>query len=316
MKNISKTKRMLAIAVCCILLFSCGNPSGVIDETPTRGHIKITVDESYQLLIDAELQVFQSIYTYAKVDVAYKPEAEAIADLMNDSVRLVVVNRKLTDQEDQYLKNKQLIPRTTKIAYDGMAFIVNKKNTDTLIRWDQIRDIFAGRINNWKQLNPKSNSADLKVVFDNNKSGNVRQIKEQFKINQSFPEYCFAVKSNPEVIKYVEENQHAIGVIGVNWISDPHDTISHQFLNNINVVEIGNENNTDGSGLYCKPYQGYIAESSYPLRREVYIISRETFSGLGTGFASFVAGDKGQRIILKAGMVPATMPVRLIQVKK
>ncbi len=316
MKNISQIKMMFVMAISALLLAACGNPSGIIDETPTRGHIKITVDESYQLLIDAELQVFHSIYTYAKVDVAYKPEAEAIADLMNDSVRLVIVNRKLTEQEDQYLKNKQLIPRTTKIAYDGMAFIVNKKNTDTLIRWDQIRDIFSGKIKTWKQLNNKANTSDLKVVFDNNKSGNVRQIKEQFKINQSFPDYCFAVKSNPEVIKYVESNPNAIGIIGVNWISDSDDTLSHKFMKNINVVEIGNENNLDGTGLFCKPYQGYIAESSYPLRREVFVISRETFSGLGTGFASFVAGDKGQRIILKAGMVPATMPVRLISVKK
>jgi phosphate transport system substrate-binding protein len=50
--------------------------------------------------------------------------------------------------------------------------------------------------------------------------------------------------------------------------------------------------------------------------REVYTINRETFTGLGSGFIAFVAGEKGQRIILRAGMVPATMPVRLIQVKK
>jgi phosphate transport system substrate-binding protein len=46
------------------------------------------------------------------------------------------------------------------------------------------------------------------------------------------------------------------------------------------------------------------------------MICREPYSGLGTGFVSFVAGDQGQRIILKSGLVPATMPVRLIQVKK
>jgi phosphate transport system substrate-binding protein len=67
---------------------------------------------------------------------------------------------------------------------------------------------------------------------------------------------------------------------------------------------------------FCKPYQGYIAERSYPFCRDVYMISRETFSGLGTGFVSFVAGDQGQRIILKSGLVPATMPVRLIEIRK
>ena len=42
--------------------------------------------------------------------------------------------------------------------------------------------------------------------------------------------------------------------------------------------------------------------------------SRESFTGLGSGFVSFVAGEKGQRIILKSGLIPATMPIRIIQV--
>ena len=117
--------------------------------------------------------------------------------------------------------------------------------------------------------------------------------------------------NNAEVIKYVKDNKSALGIISVNWISDTQDSISETFLKDIRIVEVG----TDPKN-YCKPYQGYIAEKSYPFRRDVYMISRETFSGLGTGFASFVAGDQGQRIILKSGLVPATMPIRLIEIKK
>jgi len=46
------------------------------------------------------------------------------------------------------------------------------------------------------------------------------------------------------------------------------------------------------------------------------VINREYFSGLGTGFAQFIAGEKGQRIFLKSGLVPAQMPIRLVEVKK
>ncbi len=51
----------------------------------------------------------------------------------------------------------------------------------------------------------------------------------------------------------------------------------------------------------------------YPLYREVYIISKEAYTGLGTGFTAFVASERGQRIVLKLGLVPATMPVRLVE---
>jgi len=49
------------------------------------------------------------------------------------------------------------------------------------------------------------------------------------------------------------------------------------------------------------------------LWREVYILSKEAYTGLGTGFTAFVASERGQRIVLKFGLVPATMPVRLVE---
>ena len=45
---------------------------------------------------------------------------------------------------------------------------------------------------------------------------------------------------------------------------------------------------------------------------EVYAINRETFTGLGSGFIKYISIE-GQRIVLKMGMVPATMPVRFVR---
>jgi phosphate transport system substrate-binding protein len=112
-------------------------------------------------------------------------------------------------------------------------------------------------------------------------------------------------------MNYVKSNPSALGIVSVNWISDEHDSITVSFLKSVKVVEIGNKNTA-----YCKPYQGYIAEASYPFCRDVYMITRETFSGLGKGFIAFVAGDQGQRIVRRSGLVPATMPLRLIEVHR
>jgi phosphate transport system substrate-binding protein len=154
----------------------------------------------------------------------------------------------------------------------------------------------------------------MKVVFDNDKSGNVRFLVEKLHLPKKFPNYCSAVNSNEDVVNYVESHKNAIGIVSVNWISDRQDSVSHSFLSKVNVVAVSNEIEPDG-GYYYRPYQGYVADKSYPFIRSVYVICRETFSGLGSGFSSFLAGDIGQRIILKSGMVPATMPIRLIQVK-
>jgi phosphate transport system substrate-binding protein len=282
-----------------------------IVETPTRGNIKISVDESFKLLYDTQVYTFESQYVDAKIAVSYKPEVDVLADLMNDSVRTVVLTRDLTKKEKDYLLTQKFVSHTTKVAHDALALIVNKANPDTLILDIQFADIFRGKITTWNQINPKSPEKPVTIVFDNNKSGNVRYFREKFEMKGNFPSNCFAVNTNEEVINYVKNNPSALGIISVNWISDTQDSVSEKFLESVKVMEVG----TDPLN-YCKPYQGYIAEGSYPFCRDVYMISRETFSGLGTGFASFVAGDQGQRIILKSGLVPATMPIRLIQIKK
>jgi phosphate transport system substrate-binding protein len=313
MKNIALHPLTLAFALLTLIVISCRNPMGVqpLDETPTRGKIKISVDESFQLLYDTQVYTFESLYTNAKLTVGYKPEVEVLADFMNDSVRTIALTRELTKDEKDYLKSQKFTPRTTKVAHDALALIVNPSNRDSLILDTQFAAILTGKISTWKQLNPKSPDKQINVVFDNNKSGNVRYFREKFGISQNFPPNCFAVNTNEEVINYVKNNTGALGIISVNWISDKQDSISEKFLDNVKIVRVG----TDPMN-YCKPYQGYIADGSYPFCRDLYMISRETFSGLGTGFASFVAGDQGQRIVLKSGLVPATMPIRLIEIKK
>ncbi|MBI4646833.1 MAG: substrate-binding domain-containing protein [Bacteroidia bacterium] len=298
-----------------LIIAGCYQGTDRLDETPTRGNIKISVDESYQLLLDTEIYTFQSLYPYAKINAQYKPEYEIYTDFFNDSVRAIVTNRKLTKDEEDALKSNSIIPRTTLIAYDALALIINNKNPDTTMRFDQVQDIFTGKITVWKQINVQSPLTNIFVVFDNEKSGNVRYFQERFSIGVNFPSNFGAVKTNPEVINYVEKNINALGIISVNWISDKDDTLSLSFLKRIKVVAICSPLDADGSDYYYRPYQGYIAEKSYPFIREVYMISREHFSGLGSGFISFVASDPGQRIILKSGLVPAIAPVRLIQIK-
>ena len=65
-----------------------------------------------------------------------------------------------------------------------------------------------------------------------------------------------------------------------------------------------------------KPYQAYLYYGDYPLARSIYcLVESIRRSALPWGFASFLASDRGQRIILKSGLVPATQPVRVVNVK-
>ena len=121
----------------------------------------------------------------------------------------------------------------------------------------------------------------------------------------------FALNSNPEVIDFISRNKNSLGIISVNWISNPNEFLSMSFIDKIRVVGVTNPG-LDQS-IYYRPYQGSIYQKTYPFTREVHLLSREIFTGLGSGFIAFVTGKKGQTIVLKSGLVPATMPVRIQQ---
>ena len=101
----------------------------------------------------------------------------------------------------------------------------------------------------------------------------------------------------------------------MNWISDKNDTVTMHFLKRVKVAGISTAGNNDPNTTFYKPYQAYIAEGFYPFTREVYCINRQSYAGLGYGFTSFIAGPQGQLIIVHTGLVPATMPVRLVEIK-
>lgn len=308
-------KSILYLFLCALIITAC-NRAGKIEDTPTSGSLKISVDESFAPIIDSHVYTFQKLYKYAKLQASYKPEGDVFQDLLSDSARVIVASRLLTEKEEQYFKQIKITPRVTKVAIDGVALIVHPSNTDTLLTMAQLREIFTGKTNTWKKLNPDSKLSNLTIVFDNNNSSTSRYILDSVNLKQPLPANTFAAKSNPALVEYVANNPDAIGVLGVNWISDFDDSTAIGFLRKVKVVAVSAKRNPASKDEYFQPFQGYLAQGSYPLRRNLYVISREARAGLGTGFASFVAADKGQRIFLKSGLVPATMPVRLVSIKE
>jgi len=282
-------------------------------DTATTGEIGIAVDESFATLIAAEINTFQGLYRYAKINAHYLPENNAIEQLVTDSVQLAIVSRKLTPKETEYIEEQKLKIATVKVAVDAIALIVNKQNVDTLLSYEQVLDIMKGKIQNWKQVNAQSALSDIKIVFDSNNSSTVRYVKDSLVQNAQLPSNCFAVNSNPKVIDYVSDNVNAFGLIGVGWISDQDDSVSRGFLDKIKVVYVSAPHQAKSETEFYQPYQAYISQQLYPFCRDILVVSRETRVGLGSGFIAFLASDTGQRIVLKSGLLPATMPLRIIK---
>lgn len=297
-----------------VFLFSCSTKAEY-EDTPTSGSISISIDETFKPIGQSEIQVFEGIYNYATIKPIYNSEIEAFNLLLKDSVRLIISSRKLTDQEKAFFDEKKFFPKEIKIATDAIAIIVNPENKDTLISVDLLKQILIGKITNWKQLYSDSKLGDLKFVFDNPNSGTIRFMIDSICKGEKLSDNLSAMKNNSDVVDFVSKNKNAIGIIGVSWISDRDDTTALSFLKKVKVMAVSKEAKATYNNSF-QPYQAYIATKQYPLIRDIYIINAEPRTGLATGFTSFVASDRGQRIILKSGILPATQPVRIVNIKE
>ena len=286
-----------------VLLFIMCNQKRQNDsekETILKGSLEITVDETVKPIVEDQIAVFEGTYYDAKISIKPKSEAELINDLLNQKTKVVITTRDLTQEEkDKFVKLK-INPRVTPFATDAIAFISNKSNNDTLIALKTVIDFMKGI----------PNSKIKGLVFDNPNSSTVRYMKNLAKVNDIPAHGVFSFKTNDEVIKFVSENDGMIGVVGVNWLSQPSAKMQN-VVHSINVLSVKGLN----SDKYYSPTQNDIAELKYPLARDLFIINCQGYTGLGMGFASFISGDIGQRIVLKSGLMPVRTPGRKLHIR-
>jgi phosphate transport system substrate-binding protein len=313
MKNIRQIYNMLRAGIYALVvlaLVSCNNGGSrkVIpgNDDLKSGTIHISVDESFKPIIDSQIRVFMSQFPDATIIPHYKAEAECLKDLLNDSIRMIIVTRGLSEEEVKSLKDTlRFAPSWGKIASDAISVIVNNKATDSLFTMGEIRSLMNGT--SGYKLNP--------VLDGNAATSTVRFMIDSVLKGQPLSPEVTAAKTSQGVIDYVAGNEHAIGFIGVSWIGNPEDKQQLAFLSKVRVASIEARNDPD---KFIKPYQANIATKRYPMVRGLYYIVKENYSGLGRGFTNFLKNEKGQLIFQRAYLVPSNMDftIRAAQIKE
>jgi phosphate transport system substrate-binding protein len=282
---------------------SSGN-NGASNESPTSGTIYISVDESFKPVIDSQIQVFESQHPDAKIIVHYKPEAEALRDLNVDSIRMVIVTRGLSEDEQKTLKAKlSYVPAFGPMAYDAIAVVVNSQVKDSMFTMQDIRSIAKG-----------TSGYPYKMLLDGTTStSTVRFVTDSLLQGQPISKNIVAASSSEGVIDYVSKNKDAIGLVGVSWIGNKEDSNQLNFLQKVNIASL--ECRGCKAGPYVKPYQANIYSKRYPMIRPIFYILKENYAGLGSGFKNFLIYEKGQRIFKRAYLLPDRMRMEVQETK-
>lgn len=292
----------------------------------TTGTTTMVCDASFQNIMQQEIDVFEYQYPEAHILARYEPQSVAIDSLMSLNTKTVVIARDLTDAERRALKAKRKAVKSAKIAVDAVALIVNKENPIEMLTVREVGDILAGRSSQWNDLEP-SKLGEIAVIFDDKGSSLVNYMRDSLLNGGELGPNVYAQGSVPKVFEAVKKNRNAIGVLGVSWITSDMsgadispDSVAESILSDAPVIgatltddiKVLKIRRNDEVTAY-KPYQQNIFDGTYPLFRQIYMITTGVSGSLASGFYSFVTGETGQKIIMKTGILPARTRIQVVQ---
>jgi phosphate transport system substrate-binding protein len=178
------------------------------------------------------------------------------------------------------LPDEAKVLTSTIVARDGIALVIHPSNPVVNLTSQQIRDIFNGKIKNWKELGGKD--ATVTVVSREAGSG-TRTSFEQIMKDIHLTKNALIQDSNGTIRETVANDANAIGYI------------SHGLLNDkIKAVSIDGQDCTNQT----------ITEGKYILVRPIFLLVKGSPEGETKNFIGYVLSPEGQQIIKVKGLLP------------
>ncbi|MEI7880094.1 MAG: phosphate ABC transporter substrate-binding protein [bacterium] len=167
------------------------------------------------------------------------------------------------------------------VARDGIAIVVNPANALTALTQDQVRDIFNGKISNWKEVG----GADHPIAVVSREAGSgTRSSFEQIVGNVKLTDTALIQNANGTVRETVAKDANAIGYVSHGLISERIKALT-----------------VDGAA--CT--EEAIMSGAYKLVRPIFLLEKADASPACNAFLAYVLSPEGQELIHKNGLIRA-----------
>lgn len=198
---------------------------------------------------------------------------------------LVLKNPDGTSQVLGIENNLNVIP----VGWDALVAIVHPENKMiSSITTEQLKDIFTGKINNWKQLDGKTDKPINLYVRKGKISGVGLTLRQQLFNNtdQKFYDKAIVLKSSGKIEKALEKDPYGIGVSGIS--SSRHRKLTMLQLDGV------------------EPTMQNLKRSKYKLYRILFLVAPKDYLKNPDlkAFVDFSLSIEGQKVIEKAGTLP------------
>jgi phosphate transport system substrate-binding protein len=265
-------------------------------ESPTSGTLSLVCAESVAPVIEKEAAEFERLYTKAAISCDSATTLDALAKFGNRETKMVVISRGLNPEEKKSLEAPGFAYSSFALAKIGIAVVVNTENPVEKLNLDQLRGIYTGRIGSWEEVGGMGGK--ITPISLSRNSGAAEVFIQILGIDAGLSPDLRVVTASQDLAGAVAADPSAIGFVGMNWLSDK-----------VKAVAVA----ADGSEDFIAIHQASVYGGAYPLVLTAYALTTSGAYGLASGFISFMTSAPGQKVFLDSGLVPVTMPVKLIR---
>ena len=285
--------KIARLGILGILVFGLSLLCGEAKAQDFKGSLQIKGSDTMVNLAQAWAEEFMKAHPESSIAVTGGGSGTGIAALVNGTCDLAISSRKITDKEMALMQKKGIDPKEHMLALDGIAVVVHPSNPVEKLTIEQLRDIFTGKITNWKDIGGKS--APIVILSREVNSGTHVFFKEHVltkegqKGRAEFAPTALLLSSSQAIADEVAQNPEAIGYYGMGYISPKQKTIA-----------VGKT----GAGPFVKPDADSVRSSTYPISRPLFIYVPASSNEIVAGFIAFAASPEGQKIVAQIDFVP------------
>lgn len=243
---------------------------------------KIVIEGSTTVLPISQraAEVFMDSHAGADIAVRGGGSGVGIASLIDGTVDIANASRAMKDAEVQKTVDKGRTPKANVVAMDGICVIVNPSNGVSALTKKQIRDIYTGKVSNWKDVG--GSDEKIVVISRDSSSGTFEAFGELALDKEKVRADALLQASNQAVASTVAQTPDAIGYVGLGYVTS-----------SVKALDV------DG----VKASRETVLNGRYPISRPLFMYTNGQPKGLTKEFIDFIMSAEGQKIVEEEGFV-------------
>ncbi|MEN6397116.1 MAG: phosphate ABC transporter substrate-binding protein [Methanoregula sp.] len=268
-----------------------GKTATTASSTSSAQKQTITVTGSTTVLpvAQAAADAYMKLHPEANIQISGGGSGAGIQAIGAKTVDIGMSSRDVTKDELATYPGFNIIA----VAHDGIAIIVNPANTVQDISLGQVKQMYTGNITSWTTItgaNVAGTNNQIVLIGRDSSSGTRAYFDESVLSKATPAKTMLEQNSNGAVAQSVAQTPGAIGYVSIGFLSS-----------DVKALPIVMQN-----GNMAVPGVGTVRDKTYPISRDLYMITNGEPTGLTRDYLDFILSADGQKIVADQGYVPVT----------